>query len=100
MADMEIDLNESARLTLAELSKGRKADPAKARKVIKTLRILAENPHHPGLATHRYDAFDKTFGRTIWESYVENNTPSAWRIWWYFGPASEQITVVLIGPHP
>jgi hypothetical protein len=34
------------------------------------------------------------------ESYIENRTPSAWRIWWYFGPKDGQLTVVMIGPHP
>lgn len=36
----------------------------------------------------------------MWESYVENNTPSAWRIWWFDGPGDEVITVVDVGPHP
>ncbi len=36
----------------------------------------------------------------LWESYVENKTPSAWRVWWIYGPADGQITIVTIGPHP
>jgi hypothetical protein len=34
---------------------------------------------------------------------VENNTPSAWRIFWRYGPDEEQqkvITVLAISPHP
>jgi hypothetical protein len=31
---------------------------------------------------------------------VENDAPSAWRIWWFYGPDRGEITVVNIGPHP
>jgi hypothetical protein len=75
-------------------------DQRKTKKVVKALALLEADPAYPGLASHRFDALDKTFDQTIWESYVENDTPSAWRIWWYFGPDQGQITVVDVGPHP
>ncbi|BAZ21137.1 hypothetical protein NIES4073_20150 [Kalymmatonema gypsitolerans NIES-4073] len=36
----------------------------------------------------------------VFEAYVENNTPSAWRIFWYYGPDQSFITVWAIAPHP
>jgi hypothetical protein len=39
-------------------------------------------------------------GQPLWDSYVENHTPSAWRIFWHYGPGDGEITIVTIGPHP
>jgi len=38
--------------------------------------------------------------QTLWESYVENKTPSAWRVWWIYGQGEGGITIITIGPHP
>lgn len=73
---------------------------AKLKKVRKTLRLLQEiGPSHPGLSSHRYQSVPGPGGAALWESYVENRTPSAWRIWWIYGDADE-IIIVTIGPHP
>ena len=74
-------------------------DPKRVKKVRNTLAKLANDPGYQGLATHRYEAFDKVYGNPVWESYVENRTPVAWRIWWAYGPERGQITVLMIGPH-
>ncbi|MGO1054900.1 hypothetical protein [Crossiella sp. CA198] len=74
---------------------------AKLKKVRKALRLLAQaGPRHPGLHSHDYKSVPGPGGATLWESYVENRTPSAWRIWWIYGPDDGQITIVTIGPHP
>jgi len=75
-------------------------DPKRAKKVENTLAKLAANPGYQGLSTHRYEAFDKVYGKPVWESYAENRTSSAWRIWWAYGPERGQITVLMIAPHP
>ncbi len=36
----------------------------------------------------------------IFEAYAEQSTPAAYRIFWYYGPEKDQITVVAIIPHP
>jgi hypothetical protein len=73
----------------------------KLKKVRKALRLLREQgPRHPGLHSHDYQSIRGPGGATVWESYVENRTPSAWRIWWIYGPEQDQITIVMIGPHP
>lgn len=98
---MEILLTDRAIAVLASLVKGRKANAVRARKVAKAIRLLEIDPTgHPGLVSHRYEDLDDYFGEKIWESYVENNTSAAWRMWWFFGPEPGQVTVVDIGPHP
>jgi len=39
-------------------------------------------------------------GEEVFEAYAENNTPAAYRIFWYSGPEKKQITIVAITPHP
>jgi len=75
-------------------------DPKKHRKVIRCLALIEESPQYPGLHSHLYDAIKGSLGERIWESYVENNTPSAWRVWWFYGPGDDRITIYSIGPHP
>lgn len=77
------------------------ADKAsKLKKVHKALGFLETNPKHPGLNSHKYSSLSGVNGEDVWDSYVENNTPSAWRIFWHYGPGSGKITILLITPHP
>jgi hypothetical protein len=75
-------------------------DAKQIRKVENCLARLAQNPRHPGLNSHPYSSLDGVFGASVWESYVENNVPGAWRVWWVYGPGRGEITIVLIGRHP
>jgi hypothetical protein len=75
-------------------------DQKKLNKVRKTLGLLSQEPRYPGLNSHKREAEKGPNGQDIWESYVENNTPSAWRVFWYYGPVSGTITVFSIVPHP
>ena len=73
----------------------------KLKKVRKALRLLRDpGPSYPGLQSHLYQSLKGPNGEPVWESYVENNAPSAWRIWWIYGPEADQITIIIIGPHP
>lgn len=77
------------------------ATKVKCKKVKKALKFLKEmGPSYPGLNCHKYSSMTGPEGEEVWEVYVENNTPTAWRIWWIYGPSSDTITVVDIGPHP
>ena len=87
----------SARETMRELEA---KDERKFKKVRKTLGLLSQDPKHPGLNSHKREAEKGPLGEDIWESYVENNTPSAWRVFWYYGPVPGTITVFAITPHP
>jgi hypothetical protein len=72
----------------------------KLAKVRRALGRLQTNPSHPGLNSHKYSSMSGTNGEDVWDSYVENNTPSAWRIFWHYGPGNRVITIVTITPHP
>lgn len=77
-----------------------RSEPRRYKKLLACLAKLEQDPHHPSLNSHRYEAFDKVYDQPVWESYVENRTPAAWRVWWAFGPERGQITVLDAGPHP
>ncbi len=38
-------------------------------------------------------------GEPVFEAYVENNTPGAYRVMWYYGPGRGVISIVYIIPH-
>ena len=73
-----------------------------AKQVNKTLALLANNPKHPGLQSHQYDGIANPFesGKSVWEAYVQNRTPAAYRIFWCYGPDAWQITILAITAHP
>jgi len=64
------------------------------------LSYLAENPRHNSLASHLIDDLTRKYGFKIFQSYLENNTPSAGRIFWAYVPDKRDITVLVIEPHP
>ncbi|WP_308466834.1 hypothetical protein [Rathayibacter soli] len=84
-----------------QLTQVAKSNTAKHRKVLKAIRMLRDiGPRHPGLNAHKYRTLTGPNGEDIWEVYVENSTPGAWRLWWCYGPESDTITLVTVGPHP
>jgi len=84
----------------ATLSQLEQTDPKKCRKVLKTLGLMEINLRHPGLNTHKYDSLSGPNGEDVFEAYVENRTPAAFRIFWHYGPEKEVITILAITPHP
>ena len=84
----------------AQLSRLERENPKKHKKVLKCLGMLEMNPRHPGLSSHRYEDYDDVHGEKIWESYVENKTPGAFRVFWHYGPDEGELTVVTVTPHP
>ncbi len=71
-----------------------------AKKLNKTLQLLESDPRYPGLRSHEIEALTRRVGARVFESYVENNTPAAGRLFWMFGPSRGYITVIGIEPHP
>jgi hypothetical protein len=72
----------------------------KLKKVRKTLGLLQLDPRYPSLNSHKYQSLAGANGEDVWDSYVENKTPAAWRLFWHYGPTEDTITVLIIGPHP
>ena len=72
------------------------------KQVHKCVSLLAENPRHPGLHTHEYLSLAHPFNANekVFEAYVQNRTPGAYRVFWCYGPEAAQITVIAITPHP
>ena len=75
-------------------------EAALARKLAKAVQHLAANPYHPGLQSHEIPSLTQRYGQKVFESYLENNTPSAGRLFWVYGPERGEITVVAMEPHP
>jgi hypothetical protein len=70
------------------------------KKLVKALGYLAENPRHNSLASHEIDDLTRKYGLKIFQSYLENKTPAAGRVFWAYGPERGDITVLAIEPHP
>ncbi len=66
----------------------------------KALRLIATDPRYPGLQTHEITALTRRYGMKVWQSYLENNTPKAGRIYWVYGPDKGDITIIGLEPHP
>ena len=66
----------------------------------KAMKLIASNPRHPGLETHEIKALSKRCGVKVWQSYLENKTPKAGRIYWSYGPKQGMITIIGVEPHP
>lgn len=69
-------------------------------KIGKALVLLANDPRYPGLNSHEISSLKARYGQKVWESYLENKTPAAGRIFWTYGPVKGEITIVAIEPHP
>src|SRR4051812_33568697 len=70
------------------------------KKLVKTLTFLSANPKHNSLVSHEISELSRQYGMKIFQSYLENNTPAAGRIFWAYGPEQSEITVLAIEPHP
>ena len=68
--------------------------------VRKTLGLMETNLRHPSLNTHEFTLLKGPNGEKVFEAYAQQRTPSAYRIFWYYGSRSKQITVVAVTPHP
>jgi hypothetical protein len=64
--------------------------------------LAAHGPRHPGLHSHPFSSRLNPLNpaEKVFESYVQNRTPGAYRVFWCYGPQQGQITIVAITPHP
>lgn len=78
------------------------------RQVRKTLGYLETNLRAKSLQTHEFESLTRRYGRKVFEAYVRQETPGAYRVFWHYGPdeIGEKgehipiITIVAIIPHP
>jgi hypothetical protein len=102
----DLQFTEAAELSLKALT----SSPAKAsllKQVRKTLGFLETNLRHPSLQTHSFHSMQGPAGEEVFEAYVQNNTPGAYRIFFYYGPDRVEgkkripvLTIIDIAPHP
>lgn len=95
----ELRFTTRARRDLAELA--RDAGLQKClRSVRKALGLLETNQRHPSLHTDKYESLKGPRGEEVFEAYAENRTPAAYRIFWFYGPGKNEITIIAVTPHP
>jgi hypothetical protein len=99
-------LREAAQKSVNNRKKSRKVKASKAeglfKQVKKAVDKLRENPKQSGLRSHQFSSMPNPFttGQPVWESYAQNNTPGAYRIFWCYGPEDGELGIISITPHP
>ena len=66
----------------------------------KALKLLSADPGYPSLQTHEIEPLSKRYGMKEWQSYLENKTSGAMRMYWVYGPDQKDITIIGLEPHP
>ncbi len=106
MMKRELRFTEEAESNLEEITKGGGKKGLHSQ-VLKTLGYLEVNLKHPSLCTHEYCSLEGENGEKVWEAYVQNRTPGAYRVFFHYGPDRivgkkrvPVITVIAITPHP
>jgi hypothetical protein len=74
---------------------------AQFKAVAKALAFLQHyGPSYKGLHSKLYASRQGPNKEKIFQSYAQNKTPGAYRIYWYYGPEQKMLTVVDITAHP
>lgn len=95
----EIVLTDTAQEQLSALEKDRSRKNIE-KAVKKTLALMQHNLRHPSLNTHEFTSLKGPNGEKVFEAYAQHSTPGAYRVFWYYGPRKNQISVAAITPHP
>ena len=69
------------------------------KQIKKAIKFLSINPRHPSLNTHEYETLTQQFGEKVFVAYIQNQTPSAYRLFFYYSSKGE-ITIQAITKHP
>ena len=78
------------------------------KQVRKTLGYLETNLRAKSLQTHEFESLTRRYKRKVFEAYAQQDTPNAYRVFWYYGDDEIDkngkripvITIVDILPHP
>lgn len=68
--------------------------------VRKAIKLLARNPRHPSLQTHEFTSLRGPNEEKVFVAYAEQETPAAYRVFWYYGHSRGIITIFAITSHP
>lgn len=95
---MRLGFSESAKDKLIELETD-KSKKGLLKQVRKVLGFMETNLKHPSLNTHKFSGIKCSLGE-VFETYAQNQTPGAYRIFWVYGPGKGGIFILDITPHP
>ena len=95
----KIRFTKEAEKQLLEL-KNTKSKQRQYKAVGKVIGYMHVNLRHPSLNTHKFGNLKSPFEGDVFESYAQNKTPGAYRIFWVYGPEKREITILAIIPHP
>ncbi len=94
----------AASLEAREKKKKKKASRSEGffKQIHKCLQLLISNPRHHGLQTHPYHSLANPYNpnEKVFEAYIQQHTPGAYRLFWCYGPRPGQVTIIAITPHP
>jgi hypothetical protein len=100
------DLRAQAEAALKARKKAQKTKSSRQEGLFKQLKkcidLLLENPRHPSLNTHEFKSRSHPYSEDekVFEAYVQQNTPAAYRVFWCYGPQKGQITIIAVTSHP
>jgi len=91
-------------LAVRKKSKNKKSSRAEGlfNQVSKCVRQLSINPRHRGLQSHEFESMANPYQKDqkVFEAYVQQHTPGAYRVFWCYGPGKGELTIIAITPHP
>ena len=94
----KLRFSEQAALNLQEL-KLDKSKKGLVKQIEKVLGFMEENLKHPSLHTHKFSELSCKLGN-VFETYAQNNTAGAYRVFWAYGPNKNELYILDITPHP
>jgi mRNA-degrading endonuclease RelE of RelBE toxin-antitoxin system len=98
--NFELEFTNEAEKNLKDLETDN-SKKAEYKAVKRRLGFLETNPKHPSLKSKPYQSLKGPNGEIVFESYAENETPGAYRIFWYYDKEKRGIiNVAAIVPHP
>ncbi|MCH7860017.1 MAG: hypothetical protein IID14_10045 [Candidatus Marinimicrobia bacterium] len=89
-----LEFTDESKAQLAHL-KGDKSLAAPFKAVTKALQFLQTDPRHNSLQSKRYHSLKGPDGERVFESYAQQHTPGAYRIFWYYH-SSRKVTLVIL----
>ena len=86
MQELWLDLQEKYRS-----GKIKKKEEQLYKKWGKALTLLSADPGYPSLQTHEIEPLSRRYGMKVWQSYLENKTSGAMRMYWVYGIKEQKI---------
>jgi mRNA-degrading endonuclease RelE of RelBE toxin-antitoxin system len=97
--NFRLKITSTAKKVLKKL-KGNPGNRRDDKAIRKAVTLLGDNPRYPGLQTHIIYSIKGPSGEKVFEAYAQQNTSSAYRIFFYYGPNEKEITIFAIIQHP